>query len=118
MQVVLGGDPPAKAVYGAFPNHGGVLPALLSLTLSGVELSLDSPGTFIMARIVAFAFCLLSLLIVLREVLYGEYVDANRIAGAVCVYLLLGLNWAFVYSFVYAVDPSSFVGLSAGSDDR
>lgn len=30
MQLVLGGDPPAKAIYGAFPNHGGVLAALLS----------------------------------------------------------------------------------------
>jgi len=30
MQIVLDGDPPAKAVYGAFPNHGGVLAALLA----------------------------------------------------------------------------------------
>lgn len=29
-QVVIGGDPPAKSIYGAFPNHGGVLAALLS----------------------------------------------------------------------------------------
>jgi 2-methylcitrate dehydratase PrpD len=37
MQVVLGGDPPAKAVYGAFPNHGGVLAALLSAAGLGGE---------------------------------------------------------------------------------
>jgi len=30
MQIVLDGDPPAKAVYGAFPNYGGVLAALLA----------------------------------------------------------------------------------------
>ena len=30
MQIVLAGDPPAKAIYGAFPNQGGVLAALLS----------------------------------------------------------------------------------------
>ena len=29
-QIVLSGDPPAKAIYGAFPNHAGVLAALLS----------------------------------------------------------------------------------------
>jgi len=29
-QVVLSGDPPAKAIYGAFPNQAGVLAALLS----------------------------------------------------------------------------------------
>ena len=37
MQVVLGGDPPAKAIYGAFPNHGGVLAALLSAAGLGGE---------------------------------------------------------------------------------
>jgi 2-methylcitrate dehydratase PrpD len=29
-QIVLAGDPPAKAIYGAFPNQAGVLAALLS----------------------------------------------------------------------------------------
>lgn len=30
MQVVLDGDPPAKAIYGGFANHGGMLAALLA----------------------------------------------------------------------------------------
>src|SRR5262245_44611006 len=30
MQVVVGGDPPAKAIYAAFPNYGGVMAALLA----------------------------------------------------------------------------------------
>jgi 2-methylcitrate dehydratase PrpD len=29
-QVVIEGDPPAKAIYGAFPNHGGLLAARLA----------------------------------------------------------------------------------------
>ena len=37
MQVVLAGDPPAKAIYGAFPNHGGVLAALLAHAGIGAE---------------------------------------------------------------------------------
>jgi 2-methylcitrate dehydratase PrpD len=40
MQVVLSGDPPAKAVYGAFPNQGGVLAALLSK--AGLEAEIDA----------------------------------------------------------------------------
>jgi len=39
-QVVIGGDPPAKAVYGAFPNHGGVLSALLART--GLHAEIDA----------------------------------------------------------------------------
>jgi len=40
MQVVLGGDPPAKAIYGAFPNHGGILAALL--TKAGLDGQCDA----------------------------------------------------------------------------
>ena len=36
-QVVLSGDPPAKAIYGAFPNHAGVLAALLSRQGMGAD---------------------------------------------------------------------------------
>lgn len=34
---VVGGEPPAKAIYGAFPNHGGMLSALLSRHGLGAE---------------------------------------------------------------------------------
>jgi 2-methylcitrate dehydratase PrpD len=37
MQVVHGGNPPAKAVYGAFPNNGGLLAALFSKAGLGGE---------------------------------------------------------------------------------
>jgi 2-methylcitrate dehydratase PrpD len=37
MQVVLGGEPPAKAIYGAFPNHGAVLAALLGAAGLGAD---------------------------------------------------------------------------------
>ena len=37
MQMVLDGDPPAKAIYGAFPNQAGVLAALLSRAGLGAD---------------------------------------------------------------------------------
>ncbi len=40
MQVVLDGDPPAKAVYAAFSNHGGLLSALLAQ--SGLAAKIDA----------------------------------------------------------------------------
>ena len=36
-QVVITGDPPAKAIYGAFPNHAGVLSALLAAQGLGAD---------------------------------------------------------------------------------
>ena len=41
-QVVLAGDPPAKAIYAAFPNHAGVMSALLAR--AGVRADIDALG--------------------------------------------------------------------------
>lgn len=46
-QVVTGGDPPAKAVYGAFPNQAGVLAALLAEAGLGAEMdAIEGPNGF------------------------------------------------------------------------
>jgi len=46
-QVTVAGDPPAKAIYGAFPNHGGVLAALLAEAGLGAEIdALDGRAGF------------------------------------------------------------------------
>lgn len=39
-QVVIGGDPPAKAIYGAFPNQAGVTAALLAQ--AGLDADVDA----------------------------------------------------------------------------
>lgn len=46
-QVVVGGDPPAKAIYGAFPNHAGVLAAQLARAGLGAQIdALDGQAGF------------------------------------------------------------------------
>lgn len=67
---------------------------------------------------VALLFCGLSMVIVLGEVLFGTHLTVNRMAGAVCVYLLLGLSWAFVYGFVALASPGSFTGLPSESAEQ
>ena len=37
----------------------------------------------------------------------------NRIMGAVCVYLLIGILWSLVYLIVNIIYPGSFIGLDA-----
>ena len=41
-------------------------------------------------------------------------IDANRLFGAISVYLLLGLIWSLVYVGIVEVDPSAFNGAEAG----
>jgi len=42
-------------------------------------------------------------------------IDANRLLGAVAVYLLIGLQWAVVYLAILEIDPTAFNGTEPGS---
>jgi voltage-gated potassium channel len=57
---------------------------------------------------IAWAFCLLSVLLCMRYVLARGRVTANHLLGATCVYLLLGAIWGLAYAAIHAVDPSVF----------
>ncbi len=47
---------------------------------------------------IVLAFCLASTGIASRNLLQVGQVDVNKIIGAICVYLLLGVTWAFFIS--------------------
>lgn len=76
MQVVLGGEPPAKAIYGAFPNHGGVLAALLAQ--AGLDADCDALGGVAGLYETYFG---------------GDYDPAVLIGGLGTDYLLLGTRF-------------------------
>ncbi|MBI1852188.1 MAG: two pore domain potassium channel family protein [Planctomycetes bacterium] len=46
---------------------------------------------------------------ILAHVVKDERVTADKLYGAVCVYLLIGLTWAFVYSILELAEPGTFV---------
>lgn len=46
---------------------------------------------------------------VLRHVLREKSVDADIIAGSICIYLLMGMVWAMMYSLVEQITPGAFV---------
>ena len=45
------------------------------------------------------------------QVMFTGHVDHNKVVGAVCIYLLLALVWAFAYQIVEAYVPGSMNGL-------
>jgi hypothetical protein len=63
-------------------------------------------------------FCSWGIAISLRQVLTGPVVDLNRIAGAVCVYLLLAIAWAIVYLLLALLIPDAFKGISGQGIDH
>ncbi len=48
----------------------------------------------------------------MRQIAIGNNLSANRIIGAVCVYLMLGVIWALCYALLEAIVPGSFEGIA------
>ena len=47
----------------------------------------------------------------MKQVVFSGHVDTNKIVGSLCIYILFGMNWAFVYLITETVFPGSFSGL-------
>ncbi len=75
-------------------------------------------GVHIAGIAVLFTFFVLAAAFAFTRVLEDDNVDMNRIAGAISIYMLIGLIWASLYFFLSLVDPHAFNGLSdLGSDE-
>ena len=61
------------------------------------------------------AFLLMAIVVTFRNVATDREISANRIVGAVAVYLLLGVLWAVAYTVVDLTWPGSFKGFDAGA---
>jgi voltage-gated potassium channel Kch len=46
-----------------------------------------------------------------KQVLFAGAIDVNKIVGAICIYLLMGLTWAMMYLFIAQAVPGAFNGL-------
>lgn len=85
--------------------------AVCSVVLSGVILVWQDNWI-----VIAGHACLLLLLglfsiSILTNVLRAGRITADKIYGAICVYLLVGYAWAFAFAIIEAMQPGSFSGL-------
>ncbi len=58
------------------------------------------------------AFLFLATVIAMKQIAAGNNISSNRIVGAICVYLMLGVIWALSYGLLEAAIPGSFGGLA------
>lgn len=59
----------------------------------------------------SFIFLMFSLLLCWRQVMFSGTIDTNKVIGAICIYILIGLIWSFGYLIVEHLFPGSFKGL-------
>jgi voltage-gated potassium channel len=50
--------------------------------------------------------------LVAHQVLFTGKIDTNKIIGAICIYMLLGLIWAMLYLFIAEAVPGAFNGMT------
>lgn len=89
-----------------FNLHVVVMVPAFILTVAGVLTDVGgllAPGNFLIS-----AFAVTTLVMILRYVLTQRRVNSNVIFAAVSVYLLMGIVFATVFTWVAYVDPAAF----------
>lgn len=86
---------------------------LLALTVTTVaSYVVEGAGYVLVRQVVLLLFLAMSAWIAIRhEIFSGTPVDGNKLVGALCVYLLMGLIWAVIYSLIQHLSPSALQGI-------
>ncbi len=94
-----------------FRSKLGIAFAIFSVVVIGVILELLQ--LYYLHLILLFVFYLWAIWLAAEQVLISDTktVDANRIVGAICIYLLMGLIWALMYLFIAQAIPGAFNGV-------
>ncbi len=87
----------------------GIVVSVIAVVIIGVALELLH--FYYLHLFLLFSFYLWAIWLAAKQVLFTGAVDANRIVGAICIYLLMGLIWALMYMFLAQAIPDAFDGL-------
>jgi hypothetical protein len=93
----------------------GMVLAIVGVILNVIAVSQHSLVFQYSSSLCLIAFLLVSISYTLRQVVFGTELDTNRLVGAICVFLLLGVIWALAYSFLELLIPASFSGIEPGA---
>ena len=84
--------------------------ALPNALAQAAALARPTETTLKLAVILALVFISYVTVVVLKAVLKSGKVTGDKIAGAICGYLLLGLTWAMLYALIELYEPEAFGG--------
>jgi hypothetical protein len=73
-----------------------------------------SPISVVTGTLCAIIFFCLIALSLLFHVFGHERVTGDTIAGAICVFLLIGIIWMLAYQAIHFLDPKAFNNIAAG----
>lgn len=88
----------------------GMVIAIIAVVLAGIFL--DLAGLDYVHLLILLCFFGWSTWLAARQVLFTGTIDGNKIVGAVCIYLLLGMIWTLLYLMIAETSPNAFNGLT------
>jgi voltage-gated potassium channel len=91
--------------------HTGIGFTLSVLLVVLLSVLLDIAGMSYMHLLILALFYTWTTWLAARQVLFTGPIDGNKIVGAICIYLLIGLIWALSYLFIAQAMPGAFNGL-------
>ena len=101
-----------SAVYAASQKRSlfivAIFIALLTVVLLWLTRLTDIPSFGIAGNIIGSLFFTFTAIMILDYLFREDKVTGDMIMGAVCVYFLMGLIWAFVFSTMEILQPGSF----------
>ncbi len=83
--------------------------ALLAFTVIGFNMMLQSKNLLIIGLVLEITFFSVTVTTIIRHVLTYKKVTADKIYGAICAYLLIGIIWALIYTVLENSMPNSFI---------
>ena len=87
----------------------GFTVSVLLVVILGVFL--DVSGMSYLHLLILTLFYSWATWLAVRQVLFTGPIDGNKIIGAICIYLLIGLVWTLSYLFIAQAMPGAFNGL-------
>lgn len=90
------------------PGIGFVIAVVLLVVLS---VFLERSELYYLHLLMLIVFYSLATWMAARQVLFTGPIDSNKIVGAICIYLLMGLIWTLLYLMIAQAVPEAFIGL-------
>jgi voltage-gated potassium channel len=88
----------------------GMTLAVTGIIANALAVAYDARTFYFLSFATLFGFLLLAIRSALRQIVLSTEINANRLYGAVCAYLMLGVLWALMYSTLGGADPGAFSG--------
>ncbi|NOR66626.1 MAG: hypothetical protein GQ528_04645 [Woeseiaceae bacterium] len=94
------------------PFSVGIAFVIAGIVFNVLAVNLSSPVYLYASYAALFGFLLVAISFTLKQIAMDTDISPNRVVGAVCVYLLLGVIWAVAYTMLEMISPGSFGGFT------